>query len=144
MTYLFRKERILGTLHKKCAYLELFGCIFSRIWTEYVEILRILRIQSKCGKRWTRITPNIDTFYTVDMSERIRALYANKDRYSYICVAFRELRSQNQPVKEKTQKYIQNNHIWRNHAYFLGPRKLYKKIKFQKEIQLCKETYRNC
>ena len=102
MTYLYKKERILGTLHEKCPYLELFGCIFSRIRTEYGEMLRILRIQSKCGKKWTRITPNTDTFYTVDISERIRALYANKDGYSYICVAFRELRSEKQPVEEKT------------------------------------------
>ena len=24
-----------------------------------------LRIQSECGKKWTRITPNTDTFYAV-------------------------------------------------------------------------------
>ena len=25
-----------------------------------------LRIQSECGKMWTRITPNMDTFHAVD------------------------------------------------------------------------------
>ena len=28
-------------LRKKCLYLKLFWCVFSRIWIEYVEILRI-------------------------------------------------------------------------------------------------------
>ena len=35
------------TLRKKCPYLEFFWSVFSHIWTEYGEILRI---QSKYGK----------------------------------------------------------------------------------------------
>ena len=46
----------------KCAYLELFWSVFFRIRTEYGEIL------SKRGKIRTRITtPNMDTFYAVEM-----------------------------------------------------------------------------
>ena len=47
------------SLRKKCPYLELFRSAFSRIRTEYGEILRI---QSECGEMRTRITPNLDTF----------------------------------------------------------------------------------
>ena len=54
-------------LRKKCPYSELFCSAFSRIglnteryWTEYWT-----RIQSKCGKIQTRITPNMNTFYAV-------------------------------------------------------------------------------
>ena len=45
--------------------MPVFGVILicvSRIRTESGEIRRI---QSKCGKIWTRITPNTDTFYGV-------------------------------------------------------------------------------
>ena len=47
-----------GLLHKKCPYSELFWSAFSRIWT----------IQSKCGKKRTRITPNTDAFEAEDIS----------------------------------------------------------------------------
>ena len=50
------------SLCKKCPYSELFWSAFSRIRTEYGEILRI---QSECGKIRTRITPNTDTFHAV-------------------------------------------------------------------------------
>ena len=62
-------------LREKCPYSELFWSAFSRIWTEYGEILHVFeygeilplspRIQSECGKIRTRITPNTDTFYAV-------------------------------------------------------------------------------
>ena len=45
-------------LRKKYPYLELFWSAFSRIRTEYGEIL-------ECGKMRTRITPNTDTFHAV-------------------------------------------------------------------------------
>ena len=45
------------SLRKKCPYSELFWSAFSRIRTEYGEILR-----SECGKTRTRITPHTDTF----------------------------------------------------------------------------------
>ena len=52
-------------LREKRPYSELFCSVFSRIWTEYGEILLSLRIQSKCGKMWNRITPNTDAFDAV-------------------------------------------------------------------------------
>ena len=45
---------------------------FSRIRTEYGEILRIspysVRMWENVGKMWTRITPNTDTFYVLNES----------------------------------------------------------------------------
>ena len=55
------------SLREKCPYSELFWSAFSRIRTEYGEILRI---QSECGKMWTRITPNTDTFYAVILTKK--------------------------------------------------------------------------
>ena len=56
-------------LSKKCPYSELFWSAFSRIWTEYGEMLRIspysVRMGENAGKMRTRITPNIDTLYVV-------------------------------------------------------------------------------
>ena len=76
-------------MREKYPYSELLWSVFSRIWTEHGDILRIsqsysdpyfpafglnmerysvsLRIQSKCGKIRTRISPNTDTFYAVRM-----------------------------------------------------------------------------
>ena len=62
-----------GTLRKKCPYLELFWSSFfpkfSRIGTEYGEILRVsaysLRMRENARKMRTRITPNTDVFYVV-------------------------------------------------------------------------------
>ena len=54
-----------STLREKCPYSELFCFAFSRIRTEYGEILRISRIQSECGKMRTTIAPNTDTFHAV-------------------------------------------------------------------------------
>ena len=45
------------TLCEKCPYSDLFWSAFSRNRTEYFVSLRI---QSECGKIWTRITPNTD------------------------------------------------------------------------------------
>ena len=52
-------------LREKCPYSELFWRAFSRIRTEYGQILRISHIQSECGKLRIRITPNTDTFHVV-------------------------------------------------------------------------------
>ena len=35
-----------------------------------------LRIQSKCGKIWTKITPNTDTFHTVHIAQTCETEYA--------------------------------------------------------------------
>ena len=60
---IFFSFRLCYALCKKCPYSELFWSAFSRIWTEYGEYYVFLRIQSKCGKMRTRLTPNTDTFY---------------------------------------------------------------------------------
>ena len=52
-------------MREKCPYSEFFWSVFSRIRTEYGEILRTLSIQSECGKIRTRKTPNTDTFLAV-------------------------------------------------------------------------------
>ena len=49
-------------LREKYPYSEFFWSLFSRIQTEYEEILRI---QSKYGKIQTRKSPNTDTFLAV-------------------------------------------------------------------------------
>ena len=41
-----------------------------------------------------------------EVLEQIRALYANRDGYSYIRVAFREPYSENQPLEEDTHNFI--------------------------------------
>ena len=61
----FLKLLDLITLREKYPYSELFWSLFSRIWTEYWEILRISRIQSECRKMRTRITQNTVTLYAV-------------------------------------------------------------------------------
>ena len=56
--YILNKLYIIYTLRKKCPYSELFWSAFSRIRTEYGQILRI---QSKGGKMRTIITLNTYT-----------------------------------------------------------------------------------
>ena len=53
---------------------SVFGVILVRIFP-HLGLIRIDTLyQSECGKIWTRITPNTNTFYTV-----------------YMCVCFREI-----------------------------------------------------
>ena len=49
-------------LRKKCPYLEFFWCVFSRIRTEYVQIVRI---QYERRKMRTRKIQYIDAFHAV-------------------------------------------------------------------------------
>ena len=58
------------TLREKCSYSELFWSVFSHIRTKYREIRSYIQeyIQSESGKIRTRITPNTDTFYAVEIS----------------------------------------------------------------------------
>ena len=56
----------IRSLREKCPYLELFWFIFSRIRTEYGEIHRISPYSAEYGKMRTRMTPNTDTFYSLD------------------------------------------------------------------------------
>ena len=50
---------------EKCQYSEFFLSAFSRISTEYFEIVPSLRILSKCRKIQIRKTPNTETFHAV-------------------------------------------------------------------------------
>ena len=62
------------SLLKKCPYSEFLRPAFSRIRAEY----RIfLRIQSECGKMWTRKTPNLETFHAgyTKTNERKQAVW---------------------------------------------------------------------
>ena len=54
--FFLNKHLQSSSLREKCPYSELFWSAYSRI---------SLRVQSECGKMWTRITPNTDTFYAV-------------------------------------------------------------------------------
>ena len=57
---------------EKCPYSEFFWSVFSRIWTEYGEMLAVsLLTQSECGKIWARKIPNTDTFHALKNSSEI-------------------------------------------------------------------------
>ena len=60
---IFKRKMELLT-HEKCPYSELFWSAFSRIRSEYGEILR----SSAFSHIRTRITPNTDTFHAVTYS----------------------------------------------------------------------------
>ena len=63
--YVGRMPNLKIPLRKKCPYLELFWSYFPAFGLN-TEIYGVsLRIQSKCGKMRTRITPNTETYYTV-------------------------------------------------------------------------------
>ena len=59
-------------LRGKCPYSEFFWSVFSRIWTEYGDMLAVsLLTQSECGKIRARKIPNTDTFYALKNSSEI-------------------------------------------------------------------------
>ena len=74
------------TLHEKCQYSEFFWSVFSRICTEYREILRIsphsvsLRTQSECGKIRTKKTPNTKTFHAVTIANTFQKILDESGR----------------------------------------------------------------
>ena len=49
-------------------------CPYSELCTPYIFRVNILRIQSKCAKIRTRLTPNTDTFYAVDITRGVGCL----------------------------------------------------------------------
>ena len=55
--------------------------------------------------------------------DRIRALYAYRDGYSFILVTFRKKQSE-----ENMQNYTQTNHTQKTHTHLSCARKLYKEI----------------
>ena len=59
------QKTIFVTLCKKCPYSKLFRSVFFHIGLNTERYGLSLRIQSKCWKMGTRITPNMDFFYAV-------------------------------------------------------------------------------
>ena len=64
------------SMREKCLYSELFWSAFSRIRTEYGEILRITRYSVRMWEMRTRITPNTNTFHAVSLSVEGRGFYS--------------------------------------------------------------------
>ena len=60
--------RVSYTLCKKCPHLELFWCTFSRIWTEYGEIIHI----------FPYLVRVLDTFYAVTFIMKHLELISDK------------------------------------------------------------------
>ena len=50
---------------------------FSRIWTEYGEIRSTVQMRENVRKIWTRVTPNIDTFYAVNIWNKVKKFSKN-------------------------------------------------------------------
>ena len=59
----FMQNKSAHALRKKCPYSELLWSPFSVFGLDTERYFVSLRIQSKYGKMWTRITPNTDTSY---------------------------------------------------------------------------------
>ena len=56
---------IKAITRKKCPYSELFWSAFSRIRTEYGELLRISPYSVRMQEMRARTTPSTDTFHAV-------------------------------------------------------------------------------
>ena len=59
------QEGKLVVLREKCKYLEFFWSVFSRIWAEYGEILRISPYGVRMRGNTDQKTPNTDFFHAV-------------------------------------------------------------------------------
>ena len=66
--YILIQKVRAGSLREKCPYLKLFWSPYSRIRTEYDEILRISPYSVLMRKMRARITPNTDSFWELDNS----------------------------------------------------------------------------
>ena len=70
---------------KKCPNSELFCSAFSRIHSDWIRWDTVyLRIQSKCGKMRTRVTPNTDTYYAVT-TIALGLIHLHCPRHSLMC-----------------------------------------------------------
>ena len=58
-------ESVRKTLRKKCPYSELFWSVFSRIRTEYEEILCISPYSVRMSENTNQNNSETDTFYAV-------------------------------------------------------------------------------
>ena len=72
-------------LRKKCPYSEFFWSVFSRIWTEYGEILSISLYSVRRGKMHTRKCPNTDSV----MFSAVQCHQSNEQPY-LVAVCYRE------------------------------------------------------
>ena len=71
---------------ENCLYSGFFWPVFSCSWAKYEEIVCIsLCIQLKCGKIWTRNIPNMDTFHTVTLYEKLVQL-GNLCLFTTLCL----------------------------------------------------------
>ena len=59
-------------LRKKCPYAVYSGPYFPAFGLNTERYFVSLRIQSECGKIWTRITPNTDNFHAVIKMKSIK------------------------------------------------------------------------
>ena len=73
---------IKNLLRDKCPYFELFQSVFSRIRTEYGEILRISPYSDRMRENTDRITPNKDTFYAVTRFNQSKKVWGRKLKVS--------------------------------------------------------------
>ena len=64
-------------LCEKYPYLELFWSVFSRIWTEYGEMLRISPYSVRMWENTDQNTPNTNFFHTV-LVMKLRLLMINE------------------------------------------------------------------
>ena len=81
-----------GNIHcvKSVQIRSYFWYIFSRIWTEYGEILVSLRIQSECGKNGPEITPYFGTFHAAMRIERHNMILLHcRKLIELVCLTFR-------------------------------------------------------
>ena len=69
---------------KKCPYSEIFWSVFSRIRTEYREILRIPPYSGRMWENTDQKTPNTDTFHGVSylkLNQKIKLKFAGNCLY---------------------------------------------------------------
>ena len=63
----------------KCVRIRSYSGLYFPAFRLNMERYSVsLRIQSKCGEIWTRITPNTDTFYTVNRFFLNKFFFLNK------------------------------------------------------------------
>ena len=90
-------------LRKKCPYSEFFWSVFSRIWTEYGEILSISLYSVRMGKMHTRKCPNTDSV----MFSAVQCHQSNEQPY-LVAVCYRESMLVFQTYESKTTDKLCN------------------------------------
>ena len=73
------------SLRERCPYSQLFWSHFPAFKLNTDRYTVSLRIQSKYGNMWTRLSPNIDTIYAVS-SLAVRKLEYNDQKNPIFCV----------------------------------------------------------